>query len=412
LAAGGAADHCARVRAGRRAGGGGCGQRPATVQRSGCGARALVGAGGRGRRAAGAPGGHARPHRWRLVQPAPPGARHTPEVVQDPWALRGCGVAEFEPEACSGTELPRACPQPAQSPRICRPSPCRLWCARAGRDGSHCSPANALAPPLIRSAIRPCASPEPCPPRPARSRRGRAPQALAAVLHTPTALCLVDFAAPAPPPPAARTGAQRRADRRARRPRDEGLGHRPGDNFRVLPLEHPCLHAGYLAPAAALLARARRAGRGAWVQGSQNRVLRRSPFSVWVLRAPGWGMARRAADLSVLQSVKLCISSQLGHTADCTCYCWLRQPKTAAARACAGGEAMGGGGGRLPAAAAPASLRLVMTWLCCRVRAGLSAAHDFAMGRCCAAVCASECFHMSAVTVWWLVQGLWVHAIP
>jgi len=94
------------------------------------------------------------------------------------------------------------------------------------------------------------------------SRRRRAPQALAAVLHTPTALCLVDFAAPAPPSPAPRSGAQRRADCRARRPRDEGLGHRPGDNFRVLPLEHPCLHAGYLAPAAALLARARPAGRG------------------------------------------------------------------------------------------------------------------------------------------------------
>ena len=155
-----------------------------------------------------------------------------------------------------------------------------------------------------------------------------------------------------------------------------------------------------------------RPARRAWGVGAGVSESRASAQPVWVLRAPGWGMARRAADLSVLQSVKLCISSQLGHTADCTCYCWLRQPKTAAARACAGGEAMGGGGGRLPAAAAPASLRLVMTWLCCRVRAGLSAAHDFAMGRCCAAVCASECFHMSAVTVWWLVQGLWVHAIP
>ncbi|KAK9825655.1 hypothetical protein WJX81_005809 [Elliptochloris bilobata] len=78
-------------------------------------------------------------------------------------------------------------------------------------------------------------------------------QARAAVLHTSTALCLVDFAAPAPPPPPARTGAQRRADRKARRPPEGDAGCRVGDNFRVLPLDEPCLHAGYLSPVSALL---------------------------------------------------------------------------------------------------------------------------------------------------------------
>lgn len=75
------------------------------------------------------------------------------------------------------------------------------------------------------------------------------------MLHTSTALCLVDFLAPAVQPPPPRTGAQRRADRRARRAPDEGVGCKPGDNFRVLPLDNPCLHASYLSPVTALLVR-------------------------------------------------------------------------------------------------------------------------------------------------------------
>ena len=66
----------------------------------------------------------------------------------------------------------------------------------------------------------------------------------------------MDFAAPPPPPPPPpRTGAQRRADRKARRAADGDAGCRVGDNFRVLPLDNPCLLAGYLSPVSALLVR-------------------------------------------------------------------------------------------------------------------------------------------------------------
>jgi hypothetical protein len=63
----------------------------------------------------------------------------------------------------SGAEPPHARPHPA-SPRICRPSPCKLWRARAGREGAWRSPVNARAPPLTCSAVRPCARSKPRPP--------------------------------------------------------------------------------------------------------------------------------------------------------------------------------------------------------------------------------------------------------
>ena len=70
-------------------------------------------------------------------------------------------------------------------------------------------------------------------------------QRLAALLATPSALCHVDFGASPP--------SKGRAKRRRARvkPLDD-LGT-AGSNFRVLPLENPCLLCAYTAPGAALL---------------------------------------------------------------------------------------------------------------------------------------------------------------
>ncbi|CAL8461915.1 g1446 [Coccomyxa elongata] len=71
------------------------------------------------------------------------------------------------------------------------------------------------------------------------------PQVKSAVLHTASSLCHVDFEAP--PAPAA---PKRR--RRSRQPQPD-LARTPGANFRVLPLENPCLLCTYTSTNAALL---------------------------------------------------------------------------------------------------------------------------------------------------------------
>lgn len=70
-------------------------------------------------------------------------------------------------------------------------------------------------------------------------------QVKAAVLHTTSSLCHVDFEAP--PAPAA---PKRR--RRSRLPQPDPA-RTPGANFRVLPLENPCLLCTYTSTSAALL---------------------------------------------------------------------------------------------------------------------------------------------------------------
>ena len=70
-------------------------------------------------------------------------------------------------------------------------------------------------------------------------------QAHAALLATPSALCHVDFGAPLPS-----KGRAKRRRARVKPPDDLGSA---GSNFRVLPLENPCLLCAYTAPGAALL---------------------------------------------------------------------------------------------------------------------------------------------------------------
>jgi hypothetical protein len=70
-------------------------------------------------------------------------------------------------------------------------------------------------------------------------------QVQSVLLCTPSALCHVDFEAPLPSKARAR---RRRA--RIKPPEDLGTA---GSNFRVLPLENPCLLAAFTAPGAALL---------------------------------------------------------------------------------------------------------------------------------------------------------------
>lgn len=66
-----------------------------------------------------------------------------------------------------------------------------------------------------------------------------------AVLHTASSLCHVDFEAPAGP-------AAAKQRRRVRGPQPDPA-RAPGINFRVLPLENPCLLCSYTAPDSALL---------------------------------------------------------------------------------------------------------------------------------------------------------------
>ena len=73
-------------------------------------------------------------------------------------------------------------------------------------------------------------------------------QASSAVLYTPSSLCHVDFGAPAP------GGSGKQRARRARVKPAEDIGT-AGSNFRVLPLDNPCMLCAFTSPASALLVR-------------------------------------------------------------------------------------------------------------------------------------------------------------
>ena len=73
-------------------------------------------------------------------------------------------------------------------------------------------------------------------------------QVKSALLYTPSSLCHVDFGAPAP------SGGGKPRARRARIKPAEDIGT-AGSNFRVLPLDNPCMLCAFTSPASALLVR-------------------------------------------------------------------------------------------------------------------------------------------------------------